>query len=114
MASDIEEGKALAGIMFLLPIIGPVGIVGSIVLWAVKKDNKFVNYHFKQLLILWIASLIASLIAGLLILVLIGFVLLPIVVIGSIIIWIIGIINAFTGLQKPLPIIGKWGETFNF
>ena len=113
-AKDIEEGKALAGIMYLLQIVGIVGIVGAVILWAVKKENRFIDYHFKQLLCLWISGLIVGVVGAITMIILIGFVILGVGGLLLLIIWIIGIINAFTGKQTPLPIIGKWGESFKF
>ena len=109
-SNDVEEGKIIAGLIYLVSLIGVVGWVIAVVLFVLKKDNEYVTYHFQQWLILTIVGVIAMIISALTIFIVVGFVLLPVVAITLLVLWIIGMINAFTGKQKPLPLVGKWGE----
>lgn len=75
-----------------------------------SKNDPFVKYHVKQGLVLFITSFIVMIIARM-----------P--VIGwffwlfniAILVWfILGIINAIRGKEKPLPLIGQFAEKFKF
>ena len=115
MASkDVEEGKIVAGIIYLVSILGVIGWAISVILFVLKKDNAFVKYHFQQWLILMISGIVVGAIGAITMFILIGFVILVVGGIILLVLWIIGMINAFKGEQKPLPLIGKWGEKLNF
>ncbi|MCK4588800.1 MAG: DUF4870 domain-containing protein [Nanoarchaeota archaeon] len=108
-----KENSGLAGVMYLLSLIlGVVGWVIAIIIWAAKKDDKLINYHFKQLLILWIASIVIGVVGAVTSVILIGLLILVAGGIFILVLWIIGIVNAFSGKMKPLPVIGKWGESW--
>ncbi|MFC1731378.1 DUF4870 domain-containing protein [candidate division KSB1 bacterium] len=113
MTKDIEEGKLIAGLMYLVSLLGVVGWVIAVVLFVVKKDNHYVKYHFQQWLILMIAGVVVGAVGAITMLILVGFVILIVGGVILFVLWIIGMINAFTGKQKPLPIIGHWGEKLN-
>ncbi len=100
-----DDGKLFGFLAYLL------GIVGFLIVLQAKKDNKFAMYHAKQCLVLCIAAVIAWVVW--LIPVVGWFVLGPILYIIILILWIIGMVNALTGKEKPLPIIGKFGEKIN-
>ncbi|MBI4150963.1 hypothetical protein HY492_02445 [Candidatus Woesearchaeota archaeon] len=42
------------------------------------------------------------------------FIILPIGNLVVLVLWIIGIINALSGKEKPLPLIGKFADKFSF
>jgi len=103
--SDIENGKVFA-------LISYFGIIGILIAYlAGGKDNKFVLYHIQQSVGLTIA-LIVILITQLIIALIpfIGFILnlfLAIFIdIPIAILFIIGLINGFTGKVQPLPAVG--------
>lgn len=90
-----------------------------IIPFLLKKSDSYVKFHIKQglaylifVVCLWILSALIS------------FIILPILPIFAIIfplLWLlaialclIGIINAATGKTKELPLIGGWGNKFNF
>ncbi|MFC1801016.1 DUF4870 domain-containing protein [Nanoarchaeota archaeon] len=110
MAKDVDEGKGLAGLMYLVTIFGLLGIIVSIIIWAIKKDNKFIDYQFKQLLTLWIFSTVVTIIGIVTSFILVGIIILIAGGIFFFILWIIGMVNGFTGKKQPLPVIGKYGE----
>ena len=94
--ADIEANKimaVLAYILFLIPLLA-------------AKESPYAKYHTNQGLLLFLAGIVVS-IAGSIIPILGWFIILPI---GSVIVavlGIIGIINAWKGTAKDLPIIGK-------
>jgi len=74
------------------------------------KDDPFVKYHVKQGLVLFIAgciTMVASWVP-------------PIhwfswlLNVGILVSFIIGILNAVSGKEKPLPLIGKFSDNFKF
>lgn len=99
-SSDVDENKVMAaiaylGILFLIPLLA-------------KKDSPFAQYHAKQGLGLFIAGLIIGFASALPI---IGwFIIAPIGGILTLILFIMGLINALGGKMVPLPIIGKMAE----
>lgn len=97
-----SEDKLWAFIAYLL------GILGFVLVLLAKRKNKYAMYHAKQSLVLFIAGAILN-VAG--IVPIIGwFVIRPIGGIFILVLWIIGLINAVTGVKKPLPLIGKYGK----
>lgn len=102
VSKEVEEGKIFAFLAYLL------GIIGFVIVLLAKKDNKFAMYHAKQSLVLFIVAVIGWII--LMFIPFLGWVLLPIWWIIMLIFTILGIINALTGKEKELPIIGKYAE----
>jgi uncharacterized membrane protein len=100
-----DERRVFAVIAYLL------GIIGFLIVFLAKKDDKFALYHAKQSLVLFIVWIIIH-VAGMI--PLIGwFVIWPLGMLFLFILWVVGIINAATGRQKPLPVIGQFGERIN-
>ena len=103
---EIGEGKLFAVLAYLF------GIIGFLIVVLAKKDNRFALYHAKQVLVLIISGFIVGVVG---IIPIIGwFIVLPLGCLLLFILGIMGIINAATGVEKPLPIIGKFAEKFNF
>lgn len=91
---DIQENKLWA-------LLGYLGILCLIPLLA-KKDSKFAQFHAKQGLIMLIAWF---------------FVWIPVIGwlmgLALIILWIMAIINVFSGKMTKLPVIGDLAEKIN-
>ncbi len=107
MAKGQDDGKMWAFLAYLLSIIGFVLVL------LLKKDNKFAMYHAKQSLVLFILAIGISII-GSIIPVIGWFIILPIGNLVILVLWIIGIINALGGKEKPLPLIGGFADKFSF
>jgi len=99
----MADGKKNIG----MAILCYIGILVLIPLLTDAKDEPFVKFHVKQGLVLLIVSVIVGAISWIPV---VGWLL----GIGTFILWIIGIINAAGGQEKELPIIGSFGEKFNF
>jgi len=84
----------------------PLGnILGPLIMWLLKKDeSEYVDYHGKESLNFQISILIYVLIAGLSCLLLIGFVLLPAVLIFDIVAVIIATVKANDGIRYRYPL----------
>jgi uncharacterized membrane protein len=119
-ASKDDEGKIFAFLAYLL------GIIGFLIVLLAKKDNKFAMYHAKQSLVLSIVALIvwipAAIITALIgwipvigwIIAILIWIVVMIVMLGLFVLLVIGIINALSDKMQPLPVIGKFGDKFNF
>jgi len=107
MAKKDSEGRLWAFLAYLLSIIGFVLVL------LLKKDNKFAMYHAKQSLVLFIFAVIIA-VVGSIVPVLGWFIILPVGNVLVLVLAIIGIINALTGKQKPLWLIGKYADKLSF
>ena len=110
----VENEKVCAILSYLL-----VGIIWYFVDEKMKKSS-IAKYHAKQGLALLIVGIIYSIVIGIiawpLMFLSLGM-LTPILMILYYIplVWvIIGIINAANDKERPLPLIGKFGESFSF
>jgi uncharacterized membrane protein len=101
---EIEEGKVFAVLSYVLCIFG----VPFWILPLVMRNNDFALFHAKQCLMLWLAGFAGSAIAAALMLVLVGFVLLPVLLIVLLVLLVIGLVGAINGQAKPLPLIGPY------
>ena len=85
--------SALAGFVILFG-----SVVGPLVVWMMKKDTMpLVDQHGKEALNFQITVLIALIISGASMLVLIGFLLLPVVGIGALVMTIIAVVKVSNG-----------------
>lgn len=93
---DIEKNKTIAGLayfLFFLPLL-------------VCPESGYAKFHANQALLLLITAIVGNVILS--IVYAIGWMLMPILGIGILILGIIGIINGLGGKAKPLPLIGKF------
>jgi len=93
-------------------------IIGFLIVFLTRKNDKYAMYYAKQGLVLFIATVIIQILGGV---VLIGLFVMPLIswAIGValwlcyillIVIYVAGIINSLSGSEKPLLIIGKYAE----
>jgi hypothetical protein len=97
---------AFAGLLPVVPAIGSV--LGPLVVWLIKKNEfPFVDEQGKEAVNFQITMFICGVVAGLLMFICIGFVLLPVVVLVDIIFVIIAAIKANDGhhYRYPYPLI---------
>ncbi|NOU93548.1 hypothetical protein GC093_09995 [Paenibacillus sp. LMG 31456] len=93
--ADVNANKwigVLAYILFFLPLIA-------------AKDSRFAMYHANQGLVLLILGIVCNIVLGLI--PVIGWILLPLANLASLVLAILGIIQAANGQLKPLPLIGS-------
>ena len=94
---DIEDNKVMAllayiGILFLVPLLA-------------AKDSKFAKFHTNQGIVLFIAVIILGVVMAIPIL---GWIVGAVGGVITLVLAIIGIVNAVQGRAKELPIIGKF------
>lgn len=104
-SSIIEEGKTIA-------IIAYITIFGLLIAFVMNNDkkNSFAAYHLRQSLGLGITGLALSVINVIPIL---GWLISILGSIFLIILWVMGLISALNGQEKPVPVLGnKFQEWF--
>jgi len=78
--------------------------IGPLVIWLVKKDSPFVNYHGKEYFNFLISYAIYSFIAWILIFIIIGVIILPIIGIMAFVFTIIAAIKSYEGQAYHIPL----------
>ena len=89
----------LAYILFFIPLLTDA------------KNDPFVKFHVKQGLTLFLACLASAIIVRLPV---IGWILMAPLNIFLFVLWVLGVLNALGGKQKHLPLIGQYGDKFQF
>jgi uncharacterized membrane protein len=74
------------------------------------KKNDFAKFHVKQALVLFAFSIVGSFALSLIIF--IGWIIMPFFGLATVVLAIIGIINALNGDKKELPVIGAYAARF--
>ncbi len=92
--AEIEDGKTMGGIAYF-------GLLGFLIAFLTKKDNKYVMYHAQQSLIIVICMFVVAIPV-------IGW----LIGLGAFVLFIIGMLNGFKGEIKPLPVVGEWAFKF--
>lgn len=95
-STDIENNKNMAGFayfIFFLPLLA-------------APDSEFAKFHANQSLLLFIVSIGGSFILS--VIPIISWLLLPIFSLFILVLWIMGLVNAFGGKAKELPLIGQF------
>jgi uncharacterized membrane protein len=110
-AAPAKEDTTIALLAYLTPILFGVGIVIAIVMHNGKK-TALGAYHLRQSLGLIISSIViwmGMMIIGFLPVVNLSLIVLaPLVWLGFFVLWIIGLMAAINGQQKPLPLVGEY------
>jgi uncharacterized membrane protein len=94
--TDIDNNKIMAGLaylIFFLPLL-------------VCPQSKYARFHANQGLLLFIAAIAGNIILGMI--PVIGWIIMPLLALGALILAIIGLINGFGGKAKRLPVFGKY------
>lgn len=95
-AGDIEKGKTMAGLaylLFFLPLL-------------VCPDSRYARFHANQSLLLLIAAVLGNAVLGMV--PVIGWILMPVFSLGMLALGIFGLLNGLGGKAKRLPVIGKF------
>jgi uncharacterized Tic20 family protein len=108
LTSDDKTWAMLCHIAAFCGYVVPFGnMVGPLVVWVLKKDqSEFVDFHGKESLNFQITITIAAIVAGFSLLLLIGFLLLPAVLIFDLVMKIVAAVKASNGeyFRYPLTI----------
>jgi uncharacterized protein len=99
-----NDEKLMAAGMYVLSLFFPV--IAPLVIWLIKKDESiFIDYHGREYFNFLISYTVYLTIAGISMIILIGFVLLPIVGVMLFIFTIIAAIKAYEGNEYRFPLI---------
>ena len=103
-SSKVENEKIVAILAYFL-----VGIIWYFADEKMKKSS-LAKHHTKQALNLILISLVVNVILS--IIVIVGWILIPLWSLFILILWIIGIINAATEKEKDIPILGQFAGKY--
>ncbi len=85
-----------------------LGLITGIVFFLIEKDNKFIRFHAVQSMVvfgfLFILQIILPVIPVL------GVILIPLVSLGSVVLWILLMVKAYQGEKFKLPVAGDIAE----
>jgi len=98
--ADVEKNKVMAIVGYIIPILFFIPLVSD------GKNSPFAKFHANQQLNFLLFTVIGYIASTVLMVILIGFLLYFVVMIGSVVFMIMGIINAAKGEMKKLPLIG--------
>ncbi|GIN88325.1 DUF4870 domain-containing protein [Heyndrickxia sporothermodurans] len=97
-----QEDRLMAAAIYVLSFF--TTIIGPLIIWIIKKDDsEFINGHGKSYFNFMISYFIYGVISGILVIVLIGFLLLPLVGVAAFIFTIIAAIKAYNGETYKIP-----------
>lgn len=108
MSEVSQEERTMGMVAHLISLVGfiiPLGnVIGPLVIWLMKKDTMpFVEDQAKESLNFNITVAIAGIVCSLLMLVVIGFILLPLLAIGWIVLTIMAAMKANAGEMYRYP-----------
>ncbi|WP_163970239.1 DUF4870 domain-containing protein [Oceanobacillus halotolerans] len=99
-----NDERLFAMLIYLVSLFFP--ILGPLLIWLLKRDQSdFVDYHGKEYFNFFISFTIYSIVSGILVLVLIGFVLLFVVGILAFIFTLIALFKAYGGERYQIPLV---------
>ncbi len=95
ISSNDKLIAALGYLIFFLPLV-------------IEPKSDFKTFHANQSLLLLIFVVLGNIIGMILTFILIGILIVPLVNLFGFILFILGIVNAFNGEKKRLPVIGQF------
>ncbi|TMN23122.1 DUF4870 domain-containing protein [Lentibacillus cibarius] len=99
-----KDERMFAMLIYLVSIFFPV--LGPLIIWLFKRDESdFVDYHGKEYFNFFLSFTVYSIISGILVILLIGFVLLPVVGILAFVFTIIALFKANNGVRYRIPLV---------
>lgn len=103
VSQDSRNLATLSHLSSFTVFLGLPPVVGPLVVWLLKRDDPWVEYHAKEALNFNISFMIYGLVAALAIILLVGLILLPAVVIGWFILTIRAAIRTSNGEYYRYP-----------
>lgn len=98
-APAAPEDKTVAIVSYLTII----GFIIALIMHGSKK-TALGSFHLRQTLGLFLTGIAANF---LMIIPILGWIAAPIVLIGLLVFWVMGLISAINGQQKPVPLVGE-------
>ena len=89
-------------------------VIGFIIVYAMKKDNKYAMYYGKQGLVLFIGWMAVWVLAMILFWIpIIVLIIIWAMYLVMVLLWVLGMIYALSGKMKPIPVIGQFADKIN-
>jgi uncharacterized protein len=99
-----KDERLLATAIYVISFF--TAFIGPLVIWLIKKDeSSFIDYHGREYFNFFISYFIYSVVSGILVIVLIGFLLLPIIGVLGIVFTVMGAVKAYDGVEYRIPFI---------
>lgn len=102
----MKDNKLCAALSYVL-----IGIIWFVADKKMKRD-KLVKFHVKQAIVLFVTSIVLSILATAI--PIIGGLIYLLVELFILVLWILGIVSALGGKREELPVIGRFGELLKF
>ena len=101
--STIDQGKTMA-------IIAYITLIGTLIAWFMNKDknNEFAKFHIGQALRAWLAGIVISILASILVAIS-GVGIFGYLTYAGWVLAILGLINAVNGKMEKIPLVGDIG-----
>jgi uncharacterized protein len=100
-------------IHLLLSYVGNIlGVPLAIIPLVTVKDDEYIKWHAKQALVLYGIVFVASIVSSVLMAVLIGFCLLPVVIIGGIVLNLMALMKSLNGERWRIPLVADLADKF--
>ncbi|MFH1430901.1 MAG: DUF4870 domain-containing protein [Nanoarchaeota archaeon] len=92
-----------------------LSIVGFIIALIARRSDRYIMFYAKESLVLFITWVALSIVGQTLIILSFGamYFIVQMIWVAVIVLWIIQIINAFSGQEKSTPIIGQFAKYIN-
>lgn len=104
-SSDARNWATLTQLSALVMFLGIPAVIGPLVVWLIKRDDDpFIDYSGKEALNFNISFLIYGVVAGFLIILLIGLILLPIVFVVWLVLVIVAAVKTSSGEYYRYPL----------
>jgi|SRR5699024_348324 len=95
--------------MFIYLISFFTAIIGPLIIWIIKKDDsEFVDFHGKEYFNFFISYTVYIFIGSLLMIILIGFIIVPILAIMYFVFTLIALFKAYNGEHYRIPLIFRF------
>jgi uncharacterized protein len=99
-----NDDRLIAAAIYVISFF--TAFIGPLVIWLIKKnDSQFVDFHGREYLNFVISFFVYSIISGILTVIFIGFIMLAIVGVVTVVFTIIGAIKAYEGKEYRIPFI---------
>ena len=91
-----------------------LSIIGFIIALVAKKDDKYVMFYAKQSLVVFIASIVLSVIAAIFHpIIFIGQIVYIATTVVNVVLWVLSWVYALSGEMRYVPIVGRYADRVN-
>lgn len=105
--SPTDDEKTMGMFIYLISLF--TAIIGPLIIWIIKKDeSEFIDFHGKEYFNFFISYTVYGLIGALLMLILIGFIIVPILALVYFIFTFIALFKAYQGEYYRIPLIFRF------